>query len=341
MSGNNIIEQKWVQVDSTFEYFICNKCIPSKFAFFDLDGTLITSASGKDPKYRVTDVNDWIYLGNIIETLKFYVEKNYTIVIVTNQSHLNQKGGEIIQQKLNSILENLMQQGLCPIFLVSSGTAKDKYRKPNIGTLEYLLNIFNLNEIPHQSFMVGDAAYTYELEGKFPPYDWGDADIKFAENAGLPFYRPNQIFRSNIDNNLIEDLGKFDIIITVGNQGSGKSTLSRLISENKKFIILQSDVLKTKLVKKYLDLLNCGEINIIIDSTNPSQEKRNLFVLPALEKNLSVVVVWNIRDGRAWNNLRIEGKVPSIAYNIYSKNFENPELDDLYLQNKIKVIRVY
>lgn len=207
--------------------------------------------------------------------------------------------------------------------------------------LEYLLNIFNLNQVPFESFMVGDAAYTAELEGQFPPYDWGDADIKFAKNSGLPFYRPNEIFRSNINKKLIENLNKFNIIITVGNQGSGKSTLSRRISENGNHIILQSDVLKSKLVKKYLDLLNYGKINIIIDSTNPSQEKRDLFVLPALEKNLSVIVVWNIRDGRAWNNLRTDGKVPSIAYNIYSKNFENPELDDAYLQKKIEVIRVY
>ena len=124
MANNN-----WNVIGNTFKYYISPDIKNvEKLAFFDLDGTLITSASGKNPKYKNCDPQDWIYLGDVIDTLKIYIENKFTIVIVTNQSHLNQKNGDCIQDKLDSVLNDLKAKYISVIFLVSSG--KDEYRKP-------------------------------------------------------------------------------------------------------------------------------------------------------------------------------------------------------------------
>lgn len=322
----------FVHHTKNFRYYIPENIEIKKFAMFDLDGTLITSASGRNPAYKISSEHDWVYLGDVLPILK-NISDECMIIIVTNQSHLGQKGGEIIQNKLELIIQNMEEYNIHPIFLVS--TSKDNtdiYRKPNTGSITFLLELLKLQQIPEGSFMVGDAAYEPELVNQFPPYDWGDADIKFANNLNVTFYRPNLIFKSNIDNDLLNIISSYNIIIMMGNPGSGKSTFSKLINNH---IVLESDILHKKLYSNYIKLLKT-QSNIVIDATNPTQEIRYQYISEAFRLNLSVIIVWSIRDGRSWNNLR-ENKVPNIVYNIYSKKFENPELDI----SKVKVIKIY
>ncbi|KAJ9105946.1 hypothetical protein QFC19_003280 [Naganishia cerealis] len=72
---------------------------------------------------------------------------------------------------------------------VLAATAKDEYRKPGIGLYELLLNLYESKGLEidiENSFYVGDAA------GRAG--DHNDTDRKFAVNAGLTFYTPEQYF---------------------------------------------------------------------------------------------------------------------------------------------------
>ena len=89
------------------------------FAFFDLDETLITSYKSKNPAIFNKDPEDWIYLGDIIGKLEQLVEDRFNIVIVTNQTYLARKDGEILMVKFNNIIEDLKVWGINVSFLIS------------------------------------------------------------------------------------------------------------------------------------------------------------------------------------------------------------------------------
>ena len=68
---------------------------------------------------------------------------------------------------------------------------------------------------------------------------------------------------------------------------------------------------------------------------NYQREKRKVFIDIAKNMNIPVRILWFIRDGRPFNNLRGKMKetntmyyhnkpVPEVAYNTYSKYFEEP-----------------
>ena len=72
----------------------------------------------------------------------------------------------------------------------------------------------------------------------------------------------------------------------------------------------------------------------VIDSTNPSTEKRLEYIDKCLSTtDIHIRVLWHIRDGRPFNELRMpEHRVGTIVYNMYTKHFEHPELDAKFLK---------
>lgn len=185
---------------------------------FDLDGTIITTKSGK--KFPV-DHNDWkfLYENTIVNRLRqLYNEEKKLIVFVSNQSGLLKKSNgdsiKLFQNKVDSIVEKI---GI-PIDFICALKSGSVYRKPCTGMLDFLSiarhwstfeyysvqsigsessqadcsdNSASTNYIPNYSkkmVYVGDAAGRPESTGR--KKDFSDSDLKLAINAHLQVILP-------------------------------------------------------------------------------------------------------------------------------------------------------
>ena len=282
--------------------------IGDKIFATDLDGTLIRTRKARFAK----DEYDYAFLPNCIKTLKNYIKKGFTIAIFTNQKRLP----DIMINKINNVLTDLINEGIDPWIFVS--TKEDKYRKPNIGMWEYFENNLGHKINYESSFYVGDAA------GR--PQDHSDADIKFAEKAGLKFYTPEEIF----PNDEINIPNYQSMFIAVGNQGSGKTTFYKNNLEPLGWFHANQDKIGSyaKVLKEIERALKEGQ-SVYVDATNPSFSKRQDYIELAIKYQIPTLIIYFVSDGYGFNQLRTENKIPTIAYNIYYKNLEEPteELD--------------
>jgi len=169
----------WYKVTPDFYIYISDKILSNlqtitKIAAFDLDDTLITTETGKFRKHE----NDIVIMPNRQLVLQKYIDNNYTIVIFTNQLAKSEKQKLLNYNRINNAIKLLN----LPVMVFMS-TAKDEYRKPNTGMWNKMRELLpNLKE----AFFVGNAA------GR--PEDHSDSDLKFAKNAGIAFYLPEQFF---------------------------------------------------------------------------------------------------------------------------------------------------
>lgn len=150
-----------------------------KLMAFDYDSTL--HISDKCEKYPLTTYV-WAY-DKIPEYFKMVHEQGYTIVIFSNRANTYYNIKEIKNR-----LENIIQECQVPISIFLS-TAKDEYRKPQIGMLELFKSIYNINQL--EGIFCGDAAGE---NSNHLAHRWSDSDLKFANNAGLIFVEPHHIF---------------------------------------------------------------------------------------------------------------------------------------------------
>lgn len=283
-----------------------------KIGIFDLDGTLITSPSGR--RFATQDPDDWIFLGPIPEYLNLLHQDGYLIVIMTNQSALKKR----TLPRINKILDELQKvNGWQPLVFIS--TEKDEYRKPNPGMVELLYQLLGTKEV-ERIFVSGDAVGP---DDPYPPYQWGSFDKGLAEKIGAEFFRAEDIF----GHSLPQPAPYQELVLTVGNQGSGKTSTTLRFKESGYHECI-SDLLKTekKLIQCAEEGLSKGE-SVIIDATNAKKEKREKFLELASKFQVPTRILWHIRDGRPFNALR-EKPVPEIAYSVYMKNFERPTEDE-------------
>lgn len=289
-------------------YNINNAIIREKMAAFDYDWTLV---SPKDGKTFPSNIDDWIWLyPNIPEKIKSYYENEFMIVIFTNQSKFWK------HEQIKLVAESLN----IPIFIVVA-TEKCDY-KPNPILFNILIENNKINK--DRSFFIGDA-----LGRKS---DFSDSDKVFAENIGIPYYCPEQIF--HIKNEIIEIpiIPLFDdkqIIIMMGYPGSGKSTIAKNICINKEYIYIEGDVYKTstKMIKASLEHITKNK-SIVFDATNSSSKKRKEYVDLGKKYNYKIVCIHvstSLEISFKRNKLRnYEKYVPKIAYSVYTKNYEEP-----------------
>lgn len=290
-------------------------------AGFDLDSTLTQSKSGR--KF-VVDANDWIFTYESVPDVLVNLQNNgYTIVIFTNQLKYSMK----VLERIDSIRMKLNEFGVDPIILIS--TRDDVYRKPNRGMLEILLELLYISS-SNESYFYENSLYVGDAVGatsEWPPYTWADTDFEFAKNCRISFHTPMDIFpvkESKLD--LVQEL-----VLTVGNPGSGKTSYSTSFSEqNPNYVVISQDVYgnKDRVKKQMIKVLNEGK-SAIIDRTNPNNTDREEFINLArsIINNIKVRIWWFARDGRPFNDLRSK-RVPDIVYNIYSKNFQEPETNE-------------
>jgi bifunctional polynucleotide phosphatase/kinase len=287
-----------------------------KIAMLDLDGTLVTSANAK--RYTDNDPTNWVYLGPISEQLQRLWTDGWTVAIMTNQSRFNNN----IEARIENIRQDLENRNTWSPF-VFIATANDIFRKPQTGMLSLLIGLLRTDSSHITSiFMCGDGV---GLTDPYPPYRWTGADSDLAVSLGITFIRPLELFGTNFDSVVGRD--QQEMIILVGNAGSGKSTIaSRLAHQN--YTSCSNDTLKTQraMLQTLRTSLQLGR-SVVIDATNPSLDKRAVYINLAKESNISVRILWLIRDGRPWNSLR-PSPVPEVAYGVYSKNFIRPTTNE-------------
>jgi bifunctional polynucleotide phosphatase/kinase len=176
-------------------YNVNNAVHRKKMAAFDYDWTLVSPKGGKT---FPTSIDDWEWLYHSVqERIKMYYEDGFMIVVFTNQSKT---------WKHEQIL-NVVKTLNVPIFIVIA-TDKCDY-KPNPILFNNLVGNNKINK--DKSFFVGDAL------GR--PSDFSDSDKVFAENIGIPYYSPEQVFHAKTEITEIPTLPLSDekqIVIMVG-----------------------------------------------------------------------------------------------------------------------------
>lgn len=275
-------------------------------AIFDFDGTLVKPKEGRRfPK----DEHDWQYLRPSVPAVLKKYAKTHRIIIVTDQS----KDWKV------KMIENVIRDLDIPITAVIGMTKETHKPNPNW----FLTNFPEIDKT--KAFYVGDAA------GR--PGDWADRDIRFAENIGVPFKVPEDVFPlEHVKKAPIHRIEK-EIVIMIGYPGSGKSTIAKDL-EPFGYYRIDGDLFKTptqmiKEAKKHIE-----EQSIIFDSTGGTQKRRAEFIKFAKDNNLPVRCIWvqtSIEDAMERNKQRAnEGgpKIPEIAFYLYRKNFEEPTTDE-------------
>ncbi|OGM41792.1 polynucleotide kinase- 3'-phosphatase [Aspergillus bombycis] len=237
----------------------------SKVAAFDLDSTLVSTASGNTfPK----NSSDWKWWHDTVPSrLKELSADGYYVIIISNQKKISlqkeMKGGRSDSKSLTNFKERVsavMKQLDIPLS-VYAATLDDGYRKPRIGMWKEFLDDydFDVNGVDlSKSIYVGDAA------GR--PNDHSQVDRGFAVNAGVPFKTPEEFFLNTAPEPLVESFdpslylqsdqtddasppfsrqSALELVIFCGSPGAGKSTFYWDYLEPLGYERVNQDILKT------------------------------------------------------------------------------------------------
>lgn len=338
----------WVNHYETVYAIQLNNPLPSqKLLSFDFDGTITQDLKSDNLLYDKT----------LMETkIKEYLDKGYTLCLFSNQKGVSTGKAKLedIQKKIENIFTKKLN---LPISIIFS-TDDDYYRKPYIGMLELFEEKYNkgtqLNR--GESIFVGDAAGRKKNSYR-KNNDFSDSDYKFALNGGMQFKTPEMFFLGKQEEipKVQIDLHKYDnnnndhinypeeqeMIILIGSPGSGKSTFAESIVEKyKQYKRISRDDLKTE--KKVLQVAETSikeKKSVIIDCTNPSKDKRVIYI--NLAKKLKIKVrAFTLELPKEYaihlNNFRRvnkERKVLSPAVNVipihsFYKYYEEPKTEE-------------
>jgi bifunctional polynucleotide phosphatase/kinase len=114
-----------------------------------------------------------------------------------------------------------------------------------------------------------------------------------------------------------------ELVICVGNPGSGKSTTANRFA-SAGYTHVEQDATKTPAATmKAVKSAMYATQSVIVDATHSSVKNRAPYIALAKELAYHVRILWHGKDGRPWNALRPK-PVPEIAYAVYSKYFEEP-----------------
>ena len=287
-----------------------------KVAGFDLDWTLVRPLKSKYPISKNNSM--WQFLPNRLLMLQNLQQQGYVIAIFTNQKYT----GQLLQSslsRLQDIMNSLKQNGINA--WMAAATEDNYYRKPNIGMWSLFRYTFNQSSVI--GFYCGDAAGRQQ--------DFSDSDKQFLVNINniykieLHFLLPEQVFHNSIPFSFKERL-----MILVGVQGSGKTSLSNYIQQHyPNTIIIDSDVYKNinQQLKIMRENLQAGR-NVVIAATNPSSERRQKYITESNLPNSQIIIYWLANNGDSWNKLR-DKPIPAIAINTYYSKLEppSPQLD--------------
>lgn len=331
----------WSQTDSCYHCALSRvpspALVPVRLAMFDLDDTLLNG--------------DQI-MPNTIKFAQRSMSDGMIVVVMSNQYGVTkgQTTNEEVQARFRQLAEHLPSA----IFMYS--TDKDRYRKPMTGMFDLLLRITGWNVDLGGSFYCGDAV------GRAG--DFAVTDLYFAHNCGVKCFAPpedqlsrplrpirtDMVHKKHQNYSSLEPLdgwlrdGTFTptgktLVMTVGPQGCGKSTLAKFLSSGSSagLRVLNRDTIGStaKLEKEFIQLLSKG-ITIILDNTNYDKDKRRWYISRARQEGYDVVIYYfNIPKELSFHmcHMRVQlggPRIPPVAIHTYYKNLQPPEagIDD-------------
>ncbi|KAK3903797.1 polynucleotide kinase 3 phosphatase-domain-containing protein [Staphylotrichum tortipilum] len=299
-----------------------------KIAAFDLDSTLITTATGKR---HADDPADWKWWHPSVpgRLRQLYNDEGYRLVIFTNQGGLTlhpdpkSKGSKppknrvpAFKQKCSAVLCQLN----LPITLYAA-TGKDIFRKPRPGMWAEMKKDFGVAESDidrEGSVFVGDAggrtATPKGPNASAVAKDFSCSDRNLAHNIDLEYQTPEEFFlgekprafsrdfdpahfpfaQQEEDNAaVVQKSDKQDVILFCGPPGAGKSTFYWNYLKPLGYERVNQDILKSKdkCFKAAADFLREGD-SIVIDNTNPDTDTRSQWVALARKNKVSIRCVW-------------------------------------------------
>lgn len=326
---------------------------------FDLDYTIIKPKSGK--KFPINE-NDWKF---IFDSKKKLIElsKDNSIIFITNQLGIS-KGKSSIES-LNNKLDSIQKILNIPL-LVFISPNDDIYRKPSLGSYQYILNNYKLNDKKIKKFdYIGDAAGRKN--------DHSDSDYKFLLNIKKyneinnlniksNFYTPEEFFENknnqtkNILNyqlnytghqkfkdilNITKKYSNKTVFLITGYPASGKTHLSKKLSENLNIGYFSKDKDKSKfktLVKKYLN--ENENKNLIVEGLYYSDKQKNELInlvndykIINLYLDVDLDTSFHMNIYRS-NNFKVK-KIPKVVYYTFRKNYTH---DDRFIKYSINPI---
>ncbi|KAE8880165.1 hypothetical protein PF005_g16674 [Phytophthora fragariae] len=332
-----------------------------KVAGFDLDGTLIVTKSGK--KFA-KDKDDWKWFHPTLvrDKLAQLARDGFTLVIFSNQNGIAK--GHITAAQVQSKLETIVKQLKLPM-LVLLGTENDAMRKPRLGAWKEMVNVLSSEGDgavdKEASFYCGDAAGRPKIAGRGK--DFAATDYKFALNAGIRFFTPEDLFlctkqrlhtrpdtwelgfdpKSIALNESNEPVlspasaqtAKSDqeIVVLVGPPASGKSFFAKTYLGS--YTIVSQDELRTtaNCKKKCLEAI-VHKKSVVIDNTNREPRARKEWMFIAQEKNLPIrcfemdVPKPLSMHLNTFRSLTEQKKIPDVAIHGFYKNFVPPTVNE-------------
>ncbi|PWY97736.1 PNK3P-domain-containing protein [Testicularia cyperi] len=160
----------------------------SLVALYDLDGTIVRPKGGKTWPSSKDEYDYEFILPNVLDKIRDQHSEGYSIVIVTNQKQTpGRKTTALATWKRKMALIAAVIDVPLRVF---AALADDEFRKPRLGIWSHFTQQFNAGiQVDHdKSFYVGDAA------GRTRYRDHNDTDLKWALNAQLRFYTPQEYF---------------------------------------------------------------------------------------------------------------------------------------------------
>ncbi|KAK3949580.1 PNK3P-domain-containing protein [Pseudoneurospora amorphoporcata] len=205
----------------------------NKIAAFDLDSTLITSASGKKHSHDAADWKWWHH--SVPDRLrKLYNEEGYQVVIFTNQGGLTLHADPKAKTPKTKLDRVPQFKQKCSVVLsqldipttLYAATGKDIFRKPRPGMWNEMKADYNLlsdSDIDlENSIFVGDAGgrqselatATATVKGgkggaTATPKDFSCSDRNLAHNVGIKYQTPEEFFLGEEPRNFTRD---FDLV---------------------------------------------------------------------------------------------------------------------------------
>ncbi|CAL1540072.1 unnamed protein product [Lymnaea stagnalis] len=340
----------------------------SKVAGFDIDFTVIKTASGRT---FATGSNDWVFWDDKVPgRLRELHKDGYRVVFFTNQAGIEKK--KVTPESFKNKIEDIIKKLEIPV-LVFASTGTNNYRKPYTAMWDHFLDNYNggVKVDKSESIYVGDAAGRKKGWAKDKPKDFSCSDRMFAANIGVKFSTPEEFFlneppapfewrsldpRSFLQANtpIPKDkdkttyaIKKQEVVIMVGAPASGKSTFRKRYLEPHGYVAVNRDTMGTveKCLKVAKEALTAGK-SVVADNTNSSVDARAKFIKLAQEKGVPCRCFWlqtplelahhlNLfRQNQTNGEVR---RIPDVGYNMFKKNFEEPQASEGFTGGIVKI----
>ena len=295
---------------------------PVKIAGFDLDDTLIATASGNRFSRNQDDWRWWH--ASVPTRLKKLHTEGYAILVFTNQGAVSLKSNEKTPKEGMRSLNNLkgkitavLSQLELPITVYAATGIGHIFRKPRPGMWEQMLGHYGLTEpgdvdLEHSVF-VGDAAGREGSKTAGVKKDHACSDRDFASNIGIAFKTPEEFFLGEETKPFVRSFdpahylgpevnsatdatpvlftkkNEVDIVLFCGSPGAGKSTFYWKHMKPLGYERVNQDILKSrdKCMNVATDFVEDGK-PVAVDNTNADIETRAAWI--ALAKRLKVPI---------------------------------------------------